>query len=89
MVIADRAQMVVGDPVAFAAETDSVEENARAKLSRKGADLMVANDVSDKRIGFDSNENEVVVLDGTGVVMKIDRAPKPVVADCSTSSSRD
>jgi phosphopantothenoylcysteine decarboxylase/phosphopantothenate--cysteine ligase len=67
--------------VAFAAETDAVEENAKAKLLRKGADLIVANDVSDRRIGFDSDENEVTVIGRDGVEERIDRAEKSIVAD--------
>ena len=67
--------------VAFAAETDSVEENARLKLQRKGADLIVANDVSDPTIGFDSDSNEVLVLARDGTSSRIERAPKITVAN--------
>ena len=67
--------------VAFAAETDSVEINAREKLRSKNADLIVANDVSDHGIGFDSDENEVLVLGRDGTSTKIDRASKLVVAN--------
>lgn len=67
--------------VAFAAETDSVEDNAKQKLLRKGADLIVANDVSDRRIGFDSDENEVAVIGAGGVVARIGRAAKSAVAE--------
>jgi phosphopantothenoylcysteine decarboxylase/phosphopantothenate--cysteine ligase len=67
--------------VAFAAETDSVEDNARAKLLRKDADLIVANDVADASIGFDSDQNEVLVIARDGSVTKIDRAAKIVVAN--------
>jgi phosphopantothenoylcysteine decarboxylase/phosphopantothenate--cysteine ligase len=67
--------------VAFAAETDSVEEHAREKLARKGADLIVANDVSDRSIGFDSSENEVLVIAKDGATTRIARAPKPVIAN--------
>jgi phosphopantothenoylcysteine decarboxylase/phosphopantothenate--cysteine ligase len=67
--------------VAFAAETDSVEANAREKLARKNADLIVANDVADPSIGFDSDENEVLVIARDGSATKIARAPKTVVAD--------
>ncbi len=49
--------------VAFAAETDDLAGNARRKLLDKGADLLVANDVSRPGIGFDSEENEVLLLD--------------------------
>lgn len=67
--------------VAFAAETDSVESNARTKLHSKGADLLVANDVSDRSIGFDSSQNEVLVLGRDGSSTKIERASKLVVAN--------
>ena len=52
-----RAQVVVG----FAAETDDVEDNARVKLSRKNADLIVANDVSGGR-GFGADDNRVMLV---------------------------
>jgi phosphopantothenoylcysteine decarboxylase/phosphopantothenate--cysteine ligase len=67
--------------VAFAAETDALEANAREKLVRKGADLIVANDVSDHAIGFDSAENEAVVFGRDGSETRIARAPKSVVAE--------
>jgi phosphopantothenoylcysteine decarboxylase/phosphopantothenate--cysteine ligase len=51
-----------GTLVGFAAETENLEANAREKLARKGCDLVVANDVSKPGIGFDSNENEVLLV---------------------------
>lgn len=48
--------------VGFAAETDNLIENAKKKLNNKNLDLIVANDVSDKEIGFDSDENEVTLI---------------------------
>ncbi len=48
--------------VGFAAETENLEENASNKLQRKGCDLVVANDVSRNDIGFDSSENEIVLV---------------------------
>jgi len=48
--------------VGFAAETENLEENARGKLERKGCDLVIANDVSRQDIGFDSNDNEVLLV---------------------------
>ncbi len=51
-----------GTLIGFAAETENVESNARGKLERKGCDLVIANDVSRKDIGFDSNENEVLLV---------------------------
>jgi len=67
--------------VAFAAETENVEEHAGSKLRNKRADLIVANDVSDSSIGFDSDENEVVVISSDGTSSKIARAPKSSIAN--------
>jgi phosphopantothenoylcysteine decarboxylase/phosphopantothenate--cysteine ligase len=51
--------------IAFAAETEDLEENARAKLLRKGADAIVANDVSVEELGFDSDSNAGLFLTAT------------------------
>jgi phosphopantothenoylcysteine decarboxylase / phosphopantothenate---cysteine ligase len=67
--------------VAFAAETDMIEQNAREKLRRKGADLIVANDVADARIGFDSNENEVLIIGRDGTTTRFARASKDDIAN--------
>ena len=67
--------------VAFAAETDSLEKNAKEKLAKKNADMIVANDVSDSSIGFDADQNEVTVIARDGSSTKISRAPKLVVAN--------
>ncbi len=48
--------------VTFAAETEDLIENARAKLERKGCDLVVANDVSRSDIGFGADQNEVSII---------------------------
>ena len=53
-----RPKLVVG----FAAETNDLENYAKKKLSEKNCDWIVANDVSKKTIGFDSNFNEVSIL---------------------------
>ena len=67
--------------VAFAAETNSVEQNAKEKLERKNADLIVANDVSDASIGFDSDQNEVFVIARDGSTTHLQKAPKFVIAN--------
>lgn len=67
--------------VAFAAETEALEANAREKLMRKNADLIVANDVADPSIGFDSDQNEVLVIARDGKSTKIARAPKLAIAN--------
>ena len=51
-----------GTLVGFAAETENVEENARGKCLRKQCDLVIANDVSRTDVGFDSSENEVMLV---------------------------
>ncbi|HVS99258.1 MAG TPA: bifunctional phosphopantothenoylcysteine decarboxylase/phosphopantothenate--cysteine ligase CoaBC [Solirubrobacterales bacterium] len=67
--------------VGFAAEHggDAVAR-ARAKLARKGADLIVLNDVSDPRIGFESAENEVTLVAADGEI-EVPRAGKDTVAE--------
>jgi phosphopantothenoylcysteine decarboxylase/phosphopantothenate--cysteine ligase len=51
--------------VGFAAETEAGVERAREKLERKGADAIVLNDVSRSEIGFESRENEVLIVERT------------------------
>jgi len=53
-----RPKLVIG----FAAETSEVEKNANKKLIEKSCDWIIANDVSNKSIGFDSNYNEVSIF---------------------------
>lgn len=50
--------------VGFAAETENVEQNARAKLLRKNLDLIAANEVGDDKV-FDKDENALIVLSRT------------------------
>ena len=61
-VVASGCPCVVG----FAAETHDALAHAREKLARKGCDAIVVNDVSDASIGFDSNENAVVLIQASG-----------------------
>ena len=57
------------------------KRNAREKLQRKGADLIVANDVADTTIGFDSDQNEVLVIARDGSVVRFAKASKSVIAN--------
>ncbi|WP_245620440.1 bifunctional phosphopantothenoylcysteine decarboxylase/phosphopantothenate--cysteine ligase CoaBC [Cryptosporangium arvum] len=70
--------------VGFAAETGdttgSVLELGRAKLARKGCDLLVVNDVSDGK-AFESTENAAVVLADDGTSTEVPHGPKEVLAD--------
>lgn len=69
-------QIVVG----FAAETDDVLANGRAKLERKGCDLLVVNEVGERKT-FGSEENEAVVLGADGSETAVPYGPKEVLAD--------
>ncbi|MEU9383819.1 bifunctional phosphopantothenoylcysteine decarboxylase/phosphopantothenate--cysteine ligase CoaBC [Streptomyces sp. NPDC048279] len=76
---ADRArsgQVIVG----FAAETDDVLANGRAKLARKGCDLLVVNEVGERKT-FGSEENEAVVLGADGTETPVPHGPKEALAD--------
>ena len=52
-----RPKLVIG----FAAETNDLDKNAISKLTNKNCDWIIANDVSKKNIGFDSDYNEVSI----------------------------
>ncbi|MFF1347654.1 bifunctional phosphopantothenoylcysteine decarboxylase/phosphopantothenate--cysteine ligase CoaBC [Streptomyces sp. NPDC058322] len=69
-------QIVVG----FAAETDNVLANGREKLRRKGCDLLVVNEVGERRT-FGSEENEAVVLAADGGETQVPYGPKEALAD--------
>jgi phosphopantothenoylcysteine decarboxylase/phosphopantothenate--cysteine ligase len=69
-------QTVVG----FAAETGGAVDRAREKLERKGADAIVFNDVSRPEIGFESAENEVVIVEREGE-QHVALASKEEIAD--------
>jgi phosphopantothenoylcysteine decarboxylase/phosphopantothenate--cysteine ligase len=71
--------------VGFAAETNDVVAHARQKLESKGIDLLVANDVSREGIGFDAEDNEVLLLDRWGGQEALPRMPKADVADAILS----
>jgi len=71
--------------VGFAAETDDVAKNAQAKLEAKGIELLVANDVSRAGIGFDADDNEVLLIDRWGGAEPLPRMSKGEVADAILS----
>lgn len=66
--------------VGFAAETENLIEEARRKLKSKNCDMMVANLVSQDGVGFDSDENEVVLLLRTGETIPLAKAAKSEIA---------
>ncbi|WP_406195271.1 bifunctional phosphopantothenoylcysteine decarboxylase/phosphopantothenate--cysteine ligase CoaBC [Streptomyces europaeiscabiei] len=69
-------QVVVG----FAAETDDVLANGRAKLARKGCDLLVVNEVGERKT-FGSEENEAMVLGADGSETPVPYGPKEALAE--------
>lgn len=62
--------------VGFAAETQNVIEYGRSKLERKNLDMIAINDVSDKNIGFGSNDNALVVIDKSGEATALEKMSK-------------
>lgn len=66
--------------VGFAAETDDVIANGRAKLARKGCDLLVVNQVGGGR-AFGTEDNQATVLGADGTVVDIPTGPKEDLAD--------
>jgi len=68
-------QLLIG----FAAETENVLEHAREKMRKKKMDAIVANDVSNKSIGFDSEQNAVTIITQSDVV-EVPTASKREVA---------
>ncbi|MGX7106993.1 bifunctional phosphopantothenoylcysteine decarboxylase/phosphopantothenate--cysteine ligase CoaBC [Hutsoniella sourekii] len=65
-------QLVVG----FAAESQHLIEYARVKLAKKKADWIVANDISDPSIGFNSAENRATLLGKDGQVIELEQQDK-------------
>jgi phosphopantothenoylcysteine decarboxylase/phosphopantothenate--cysteine ligase len=72
----NRRYLVVG----FAAETHDLKINAQKKLRRKNCDLIVANDVSRRDAGMESDENEVIIFFRNGESQKIWRTSKKNIA---------
>jgi len=66
--------------VGFAAETEVSEAQARAKLARKGVELLVWNNVSGEEVGFGSDDNEVTVYRRSGEPVFLSRRPKRELA---------
>ena len=65
--------------IGFSAETDNVIENAKIKLLKKNLNMIICNDVSDKTIGFDSNDNEVHLITHDDVI-KLSKTTKLKIA---------
>jgi len=67
-----KGQLIVG----FAAETENLRAHALRKIKEKNLDLIVANDVSEEGLGFDSDFNRALILDGRGQGRPTDKVSK-------------
>ena len=66
--------------IGFCAESENLIENAKTKIKNKGCDYIVANDISRKDIGFNSNENEVYIIDKNLNINHIEKDTKENIA---------
>ena len=66
--------------IGFCAESENLIENAKEKITKKGCDFLIANDISRNDIGFGSEDNEVVILDKNGGMKRLEKASKSVIA---------
>ena len=72
-----RPKLVVG----FSAETENLNKNALSKLRDKNCDLIIANDVSKKDSGFNSDYNSVTIIDSNGKLKTLKRNKKSFIAN--------
>ena len=66
--------------VGFCAESENLIENAKKKITNKGCDLLIANDISRKDIGFNSDKNEIYILDKKLNIKHIEKDTKQNIA---------
>ena len=71
-----RPGLVIG----FSAETENVLENSLKKLDKKKCDWIIANDVSDKSIGFNSDNNEITIIYKNKMTEKVSKTSKSEIA---------
>ena len=64
----------------FCAESENLLENAKAKIQKKGCDFLIANDISRKDIGFNTDENEVYIIDKSLNIKHIEKDTKENIA---------
>ena len=69
-------QIIIG----FSAESENLEKNAKEKLEKKKIDMIVANDITVPDIGFESDENAVIILTRDGKKEILHRQPKIQIA---------
>ena len=72
-----RPKIVIG----FAAETENLDKNALSKLKQKNCDIIIANDVSKKDGGFNSDYNRVSIIDNSGKIKVVKKNKKSFIAN--------
>jgi phosphopantothenoylcysteine decarboxylase/phosphopantothenate--cysteine ligase len=75
--------------VGFAAETSDLIAHAKDKLTAKGLDLIVANDVTIEGGGFGSDQNAATLIDRQGVVTELLLMPKRALADAILNRAQE
>ena len=70
----NRPKIVVG----FSAETENIIENSKNKIKEKYCDLILANDVSKKEFGFNSDYNKVFLINRNGKIKSIQKIKKVI-----------
>lgn len=71
-----RNQIITG----FCAETENLIENAKRKIQDKNLDFIAANDISRTDIGFESEFNEIFLIDKAGIITKLEKNTKTEIA---------
>jgi len=72
-----RPSLVAG----FSAETENLTKNSISKIRKKNCDLIFANDISQKDVGFNSDYNKILVIDKEGNIKKIKKNKKSFIAN--------
>ena len=72
-----RPRLVIG----FSAETENINQNSILKMRKKNCDLIIANDVSKKGVGFNSDYNSVSIIDSKGNIKAIKKNKKSYIAN--------
>ena len=71
----------------FKPETDNIIQNSKLKLKEKYCDLIIANDVSKKNTGFNSDYNKVSIIDKKGKIKVIKKNKKSFIANTNSRNS--
>jgi phosphopantothenoylcysteine decarboxylase/phosphopantothenate--cysteine ligase len=78
-------QLMIG----FAAETGDLIAHAKDKLTAKGLDLIVANDVTTEGAGFGSDQNAAILIDRQGTMVELPLMPKRALADLILNQAKE